>query len=284
MLKKINIGAGPDWVRNGWDIADHKHGLIRTPSAWSLSNIRDSSYDVVFTSHMVEHIPYQKINQTLAEINRIMKVGGVVRILCPDLKKLAQAYVNAPELMDKYTNEDPLAKKMGDLGSGGIFMNFLVSEGTDSFLFSRGGELIGGMAHVYAYDFQMLEALLKLNGFNEIREMKFCDSSIPELTEPLHPIGDEQIWKDEAHWIRPYGVTGFDRDPNHSLIIEAKKEKEYKKRKDNRLEKYQAARNINILILTLAWLNIVMIKILYIPVDFAMFGRRLFKTVRENKH
>lgn len=36
-MNKINIGAGPDWVRDGWRVADHKHGILRHSSAWNLS-------------------------------------------------------------------------------------------------------------------------------------------------------------------------------------------------------------------------------------------------------
>jgi CMP-N-acetylneuraminic acid synthetase len=48
---------------------------------------------VVFISHVIEHISHLKIQKILAEINRVLKKDGVLRILVPDMEKFAKAYV-----------------------------------------------------------------------------------------------------------------------------------------------------------------------------------------------
>ena len=57
------------------------------------SKLPSDSFDVIFCSHMLEHIPQFRLEKTIYEFNRILKIDGTVRILVPDLKKLALAYV-----------------------------------------------------------------------------------------------------------------------------------------------------------------------------------------------
>lgn len=170
-------------------------------------------------------------------------------------------------LYDEYGKEDPLSLEMKDLGSGGIFMNYLVSSGTDSFIISRNGELIAGMAHLYAYDFKLLYEILLRNGFSDIRERNFCESEIDELTEPLHPVGEPPIWVNESEWKRPQGVTGFDRDPAHLLIVEARKNQKVCNLTKNRVELLLLSRNISFIPFLYTFLTIIIAKLSLFPVN-----------------
>ena len=114
--------------------------------------------------------------------------------MTPDLRKIAKAYVERDEDFFKCAlDEDENIRR--DLGLGGMFMNFIVSPGQDTILLSRDlTEFIGGYAHLYNYDFEMLEIILSECGFGAITQMEFCKSSIPELEEPLHIEGFEKRW------------------------------------------------------------------------------------------
>ena len=122
-------------------------------------------------------------------------------------------------------------------------MNFMVSPGQDTALFNRQlTEFISGYAHLYVYDFKMLEILLKRCGFTSIKQKSFCDSEYYDYKEPLHIIGLKSEWQDLnqefykkndlVHYYNDesgqyninFKVTGFDRDPLTSLIIECRKE------------------------------------------------------------
>ena len=131
-----------------------------------------------------------------------------------------------------------------DLGLGGMFMNFVVSPGQDTVLFNRQlTEFISGYAHIYLYDFEMLEILLKRCGFHAIYKKNFCETEYDDYSEPMHVIGMEPVWQDlnqafykKNNLIHYYDeitgkyninfkITGFDRDPLTSLIIECRKDK-----------------------------------------------------------
>jgi SAM-dependent methyltransferase len=50
------------------------------------------SADAVYHSHVIEHIDRDAVPGFLTEIHRVLKPGGVHRIVCPDLEQLALAY------------------------------------------------------------------------------------------------------------------------------------------------------------------------------------------------
>ncbi|HWU56059.1 MAG TPA: class I SAM-dependent methyltransferase [Rhizomicrobium sp.] len=221
--KGLNLGAGPLWRRPGWTTIDHKHNWWRrADTAWRLS-FSAQSFDWVFSSHMLEHIPHFKIDAVLKECNRVLKPGGKIRLVCPNLEVFARAYVaNDTETFDKLCTEDTTIRQ--DLGLGGRLMNFLVSPGADSFMFSRNGEIIGGYAHVYSYDFEMMKTLLERHGFGDVIKSDFGQSEVAEMREPLHVIGSAPVWSVEREWPdRSAGTTGFDRSPHSSLFVEATK-------------------------------------------------------------
>lgn len=243
---KLNVGASPIWSKAGWHTLDHK---VRTESEYSIVGeaadipLDGDSCSTVFTSHMFEHIPHTKLEEILLEFNRVLSKDGVLRILCPDLKKVAQAYVNEDKkFFEEAKSEDESLRT--DLGFGGMFMNFIVSPGQDTALFDRGmNNFIAGYAHLYAYDFDMLRILLERTGFYQVEQKGFAESDLDDYREPLHVEGMEPVWQDfnqefyeknglvhkydpvEGKYNINFKVTGFDRDPLTSLIIEAKKER-----------------------------------------------------------
>ena len=58
-----------------------------------LPMFQDDSVDEIRVSHVIEHIPTDKIIKTLAEWYRILKSDGLLRIYCPDAEKIAEDYI-----------------------------------------------------------------------------------------------------------------------------------------------------------------------------------------------
>jgi hypothetical protein len=241
--KKLNVGPSPIWRKDGWIAIDHKPSRVDQPTILGdASNIPldDKSCSIVFCSHVFEHIPHYKLEQILVEFNRVLEKNGTVRILTPDLYVVAKSYVEKDkEMFDKLISEDENVRT--DLGLGGTFMNFIISPGQDTALFNKSlTEFIGGYAHVYLYDFEMLKTLFEKYGF-KAEQKKFCESNIQDFSEPLHVESMDPVWVDlnkeffskhnfvhsynekERKYETNFAVTGFDRDPVASLIIEATK-------------------------------------------------------------
>ena len=237
----LNVGASPIWKQDGWHTLDHKltqNTEFNIVGDADKIELPDGSCDVVFSSHVFEHIPHVKLPSVIAEINRVLKPGGIFRILVPDLARIARAYVESDEEFFRAAQRED-EKIRTDLGLGGSFMNFIVSPGQDTALLNRElNTFIAGYAHVYSYDYRMMSTILQSIGF-ETRNAGFNDSVIEEMRTPLHVIGLQDHWQElnqdfyarnnlvhrlvDGKYEINFQLTGFDRNPLTSLIVEATK-------------------------------------------------------------
>lgn len=98
---RANIGCGSryhaDWHNfdvhgNGRDV--HRADILRgLPLA-------DDSMDVVYHSHLLEHLPPQAATPFLAECRRVLRPGGIVRVVVPDLEAMVRAYLETLDRVD----------------------------------------------------------------------------------------------------------------------------------------------------------------------------------------
>lgn len=58
---------------------------------------RDNTFDFIYASHVLEHLPWFKIPQVLKEWVRVLKPGGVLEVWVPDGLKICKAFVDAEE-------------------------------------------------------------------------------------------------------------------------------------------------------------------------------------------
>ncbi len=101
----LNLGSGPrgldsaHWVnidgfrdRNVHFVLDFSRGLP----------FPDGSFDGVFCEHVIEHFTYEDASQLCAEIARILKPGGVLRIVVPDAERVVRSYIDNPAALIAY--------------------------------------------------------------------------------------------------------------------------------------------------------------------------------------
>lgn len=262
---KLNVGPSPIWKKDGWVCLDHKPSKVDNKSIIGDAShipLDPESCSVLFCSHVVEHIPHYKLEECLVEFNRVLKKNGTIRILTPDLFRIAKAYVEKDEDFLKKLREES-GKVRTDLSFGGTFMNFVISAGQDTAVFNNQlDEFIGGYAHIYLYDFEMLKILLEKYGFYEIKQKEFCESEIEDFKEPLHVEGLGAKWEnlnqefykknnltnrynERTHrYENNFSLTGFDRSPIMSLIIEAKKKENINEIKINDEYNYNYSKSL----------------------------------------
>ena len=58
------------------------------------NRFKDASVDVVYASHLFEHLSLSSANLFLAESYRCLKPGGVIRVVVPDLYQICKKYIN----------------------------------------------------------------------------------------------------------------------------------------------------------------------------------------------
>ena len=97
-LRALNLGCGerfhPQWVN--LDLFPVSAAVQK----WDLKNplqFAGDSFDVVYHSHVLEHFPKKLARQVLAECLRVLKRGGILRVVVPDLEEVARLYLEAME-------------------------------------------------------------------------------------------------------------------------------------------------------------------------------------------
>lgn len=90
----LNIGCGArfheDWVN--MDIVPHGYGTLVHDAATGLP-FPDNSFEAVYHSHVLEHLPRREAPFFLRECLRVLKPGGVIRIAAPDLEAQCRLYL-----------------------------------------------------------------------------------------------------------------------------------------------------------------------------------------------
>jgi predicted SAM-dependent methyltransferase len=93
-LNYLNVGCGLKFHKS-WVNVDMV-SLSPFVQAHNILNgfpFPENSFDVVYHSHVVEHIPKEKAIYFLKECFRVLKPGGVLRVVCPDLENIAKEYI-----------------------------------------------------------------------------------------------------------------------------------------------------------------------------------------------
>lgn len=57
----------------------------------------DETFDAVYHSHLLEHLPREAASPFTQECYRVLKGGGVIRIAVPDLERIARLYLGSLE-------------------------------------------------------------------------------------------------------------------------------------------------------------------------------------------
>lgn len=57
----------------------------------------DETFDIVYASHILEHVPWYNLDSVFSELYRITKLGGRVEVWVPDGYKISKAFVEAED-------------------------------------------------------------------------------------------------------------------------------------------------------------------------------------------
>lgn len=122
---------------------------------------RSRSVDVLYSSHMLEHLDSKETSLFLKEVLRVLKSKGIVRLAVPDLHVHVQTYL-------KTEDADEFIKKLNfHLIKQDILRRIIYL-------------VIGNRYHKWMYDGSSLCKLLDNFGFVNCRIMKAGSTMIPE--------------------------------------------------------------------------------------------------------
>jgi len=156
--QKINLACGSHFVSgDGWVNLDFisRHKEVQQANILKALPFRDHTFDLVYSSHFLEHIPYSLAPSFLAELRRIVKPTGLLRLVTPDFYALCSLYISYRDLC-LHSKADLICLEILDQcvrqTVGGRLANFYESLRNNttsddeliSFLYSLNGELING--------------------------------------------------------------------------------------------------------------------------------------------
>jgi SAM-dependent methyltransferase len=131
--------------------------------------IRDQSAAAVFCSHVLEHLPRDDMASALRNTFRMLRPGGLFRLVVPDLQWRAARYIRSAE------GRDPTAAD--------AFMQScsLGRRSTPKGFIAWAGRCFGSSAHQWMYDFSALKMLLEEAGFIGVRRCGLGDCNDPKF-------------------------------------------------------------------------------------------------------
>jgi len=98
-MRYVNLGCGnhcdSSWINI--DIASNNMEVICCDLRKGIS-LPDNSCDVVYHSHLIEHLRKNEAKLLLMECFRVLKPGGIIRVAAPDLEKICRAYLETLEI------------------------------------------------------------------------------------------------------------------------------------------------------------------------------------------
>lgn len=132
---------------------------------------KDNSVDIVYASHLFEHLSLESATLFLQESYRCLMPGGVIRIVVPDLFKIAKRYINeynAIEIGD--TTEFIMwainMHREGQYGNPSLIKKLIL-------------EMQGyPHQHKFMYDDKSLSYKIKSAGFSNIQSLEYGFSNL----------------------------------------------------------------------------------------------------------
>jgi predicted SAM-dependent methyltransferase len=109
--------------------------------------VSDASLDVVYSSHMVEHLDTHQVRLFLSEAKRVLRSGGTLRLVVPDVRFYVDRYIASGDA-DEFVRGTGLGRSLVP----GLFMKIL-------------GLMVGDRGHKWMYDGPSLCRLLEREGF-----------------------------------------------------------------------------------------------------------------------
>ena len=122
----------------------------------------------IYCSHVLEHLALQDFRQALENTNSYLMVGGVFRLVVPDLEHLAKVYLESDEPTSSL--EFMRRSHLGRENRPKKFIPIL-------------RQLFGNSSHLWMWDYDSLQLELSNAGFRKIRRAFFGDSEDERFSE-----------------------------------------------------------------------------------------------------
>jgi len=134
-------------------------------------NLQPESCELIFASHVLEHLSLADFDVALKNIYLYLQPGGILRIIVPDLEKYVKTYLT--QRSDNSLSSKAAHKFMHN--------SFLGNTGSRITIKERLKELFSNSRHQWMWDEPSLTEALTKHGFKNIRRCEYGDWSNPKF-------------------------------------------------------------------------------------------------------
>lgn len=106
-MKLINIGCGHNYHSDWVNLDLHRSEHVKYYNAKNKLPFSSDSIDAIYHSHFLEHINKTLAEKFIADCYRVLKKGGVIRVVVPNLEIICLEYLK--NLKKGYDNNDKIA-------------------------------------------------------------------------------------------------------------------------------------------------------------------------------
>jgi len=213
VTEKLNLGCGPNapagWLNvdgswNAW-LWNHAHlrttlrvlGVINKNDSgvqWNVQPLvhdltkplpfEDNKVSVIYGAHILEHLYLVDAQRLLCECLRVLRSGGVIRLVVPDLHSIVKTYLTKKNRAGPCDSEevvvaaDKLNEKLGFRSPAPPKGNFVLR------FYSLWKDF---HHHKWMYDSDSLVHYMREAGFTSVNERGFLQSEIPSIAEIEDP-------------------------------------------------------------------------------------------------
>ena len=154
---KLELGSGAKKGTNGFTTVDIYGADIHRDLRLGIP-LKNDTVSAIYSSHMLEHIPYQQLIPFLKECLRVLKTGGQISVCVPNARNYIDAYID---------------KRNFNL-SDSFYQPAVVD--TDSFIDQVNYIAYMAGEHCYMFDEENLVNTLRKAGFNSVFLRTFDES------------------------------------------------------------------------------------------------------------
>ena len=98
---KLHVGCG-NVILPGWTNVDLEDlpGIDLQDDIRELKKIKNGSCDIIYASHVLEHVGRNEFEEVIKTWNRKLRIGGILRIAVPDFEKVIKWYQKTGNILD----------------------------------------------------------------------------------------------------------------------------------------------------------------------------------------
>jgi SAM-dependent methyltransferase len=129
--------------------------------------VADGTVDGLYASHVLEHLSRTDCERAVRNSYRMLRPGGIFRLIVPDLEQRARSYLAA------------LGSGVADANDAFMKETYLGQMSRPRGLFALATKYLGNASHLWMWDYPSMAALLRKTGFSTVRRCAFGDCADP---------------------------------------------------------------------------------------------------------